>query len=159
MPFNVIAEAQVQVLVDDTIELFTPALKIDEIRAVVQNLNCHIIPEKVIFQGVLHKQIFFVNQENVVVHQGVDILFSGFVDLAPALPGQCCQLLPQIAFIDFNLLSPATLREVAVIDMLVRLLDAPPLENIFCNSRPVTTSFRGNPEVFVARGGGTTARR
>lgn len=51
MAVEVIAEAQVQVLVEDTIDLFTPAQKIDEIRAVVQDLRCHVIPGKVIFQG------------------------------------------------------------------------------------------------------------
>lgn len=152
MSFNVIAEAQVQVLIDDTIDLFTPAEKIDEIRAVVQNLRCHIIPEKVIFQGVLHKQIFFVDEENTVVHQGVDIPFSGFVDLPPAQPGQCCQLIPAIAFVDFELISPTRLREVAVIDLLVRLLDAPLPETVFCPNRQSSVSFRENPGVFVALG-------
>lgn len=158
MSFTVIAEAQVQVLVDDTIDLFTPAEKVDEIRAVVQNLRCHIIPEKVIFQGVLHKQIFFVNEEGIVVHQGVDIPFSGFVDLPPALPGQCCQLLPTIAFIDFELLSPTSLREVAVIDLLVRLLDAPLLETVFCPNQQASVSFREKPGVFVALGCGSAVK-
>jgi len=158
MSLNIIAEAEVQVLVDDTIQLFTPAQKIDEIRGVVQNLRCHIIPEKVIFQGILHKQIFFVNEEGTVVHQGVDIPFSGFVDLPPAVPGQCCQILPTIAFIDFELLPPTTLREVAVIDILVRLIDAPPLVNIFCSNQPINLSFRENPGVFVARACGAGGR-
>ena len=56
--FNVVAEETVQVLVEDTIDLFTPAQKIDQIVARVENLRCHIIPDKVIFQAVLHKQIF-----------------------------------------------------------------------------------------------------
>ncbi|HEY8345233.1 MAG TPA: DUF3794 domain-containing protein [Bacillota bacterium] len=155
MPFNIIAEAEVQVLIDDNIDLFTPAEKIDEIRAVVQNLRCHIIPEKVIFQGVLHKQIFFVDEENTVVHQGVDIPFSGFLDLPPAQPGQCCQLIPRIAFLDFELLSPTRLREVAVIDLLVRLLDAPLPETVFYPGQQSSVAFRENPGVFVALGCGS----
>ena len=105
MAVEVIAEAQVQVLVEDTIDLFTPAQKIDEIRAIVQNLRCHVIPGKVIFQGILHKQIFFVNEDNVVVHQGVDIPFSGFVDIPEAEPGQFCQVSATVEFIDFRVAS------------------------------------------------------
>lgn len=158
MGINVIAEARVQVLVEDTITLFTPALKIDEIRAVIQNLRCHIIPGKVIFQGILHKQIFFVNEDNVVVHQGVDIPFSGFVDLAPAEPGQCCQLTPVIEFIDFQLLSPTSLREVTVIGINVRLLDLPPFENIFCTTPENRAVFPSNRNLFLARGKATSTK-
>lgn len=159
MSFRVIAEAQAQVLVDDTVELFTPAIKIDEIRAVVQSLNCHVIPGKVIFQGVLHKQIFFVNGDNTVRHQAVDIPFSGFVDIALAEPGQCCQLLPQIAFIDFNLIDPLTLREITVIDLTIRLLEGSPLENVFCNSTPIGVFRQNDPQVFVAGGAKAEFRR
>lgn len=158
MSINVIAETQVQVLVEDTITLFTPAIKVDEIKATVQNLRCHVIPGKVIFQGILHKQIFFVNEDNVVVHQGVDIPFSGFVDLVQAEPGLCCQLTPIIEFIDFQLLSPTSLREVTVININVRLLDIPPLENIFCNSQQNNAVFLGVKNVFVTRGKGTTTK-
>ncbi len=158
MSINVIAETQVQVLVEDTIALFTPAVKVDEIKATVQNLRCHVIPGKVIFQGILHKQIFFVNEDNVVVHQGVDIPFSGFVDLVQAEPGLCCQLTPIIEFIDFQLFSPTSLREVTVISINVRLLDIPPLENIFCNSQQNNVVFLGVKNVFVARGKGTTTK-
>ena len=44
-------------MVDDTVELFTPAVKIDEMWAVVEDLRCHIYRVKY-FQGILHKQIF-----------------------------------------------------------------------------------------------------
>lgn len=144
--FNVVAEETVQVLVEDTIDLFTPAQKIDQIVARVENLRCHIIPDKVIFQAVLHKQIFFVNEENVVVHQGADIPFSGFVDLPGVLPGQCCQLLPEIVFIEAELIDGETLREVVVIYMTVRVLDLTNLENIICHTAP------NQVRVFTGRG-------
>ncbi len=148
----VLAEREAQVLVDDTVELFTPAVKIDEIRAVVEDLRCHIIPGKVIFQGILHKQIFFVNKKDTVVHQRVDIPFSGFVEVEEAQPGQGCQLTAEIVFLEFELESDRRLREIAVIDITVRLFR----DNLLTTVLPVQQSFvfRGNPPAFIARGDG-----
>ncbi|HEY8391614.1 MAG TPA: DUF3794 domain-containing protein [Capillibacterium sp.] len=156
MSVEVIAEAQVQVLVEDTIDLFTPAQKIDEIRAVVQNLRCHVIPGKVVFQGILHKQIFFVNEENVVVHQGVDIPFSGFVDLPAAEPGQFCQVTATVEFIDFELLSPTRLRETTVILVNVQLLNMAPFPILVSSNQAPSNRavFKGEKQAFVARGPG-----
>lgn len=159
MAVDVIAEAAVQVLVEDTIDLFTPAQKIDEIRAEVRDLRCHIIPGKVIFQGILHKQIFFVNEDNVVVHQGVDIPFSGFAEMAAAEPGQTCQVAATIEFIEFELLTPTSLREVTVIRVNVRLLDMPPLENMVMITPANQAVFLGNRNAFVARGKATSTKR
>ena len=153
MATRVVAEAQAQVLVDDTVDLFTPAEKIDEIRAVVEDLRCHIIPGKVIFQGILHKQIFFVNKRNTVVHQRVEIPFSGFIDIAGAEPGQGCQLIPEIVFLDFELLNGDRLREKVVIDLTVRLFNSPPFDLITPAGTRNIVTFRGNPQPFVVRGG------
>ena len=153
MSTRVVAEAEAQVLVDDTVELFTPSEKIDEIRAVVEDLRCHIIPGKVIFQGILHKQIFFVNRRNTVVHQRVEIPFSGFVDVEGAQPGQGCQLIPEIVFLDFQLIAPDRLREKAVIDLTIRLFNSPPFGVMTQTGPERNTSFRGDPQAFVVRGG------
>jgi len=153
----VLAEREAQVLVDDTVELFTPAVKIDEIRAVVEDLRCHIIPGKVIFQGILHKQIFFVNKKNTVVHQRVDIPFSGFVEVEGAQPGQGCQLTAEIVFLEFELEDGKLLREIAVIDITVRLFN----ENLLTTVMPTQQRsfvFRGNPQAFIARGDGKRKR-
>ncbi|NLM36649.1 MAG: DUF3794 domain-containing protein [Firmicutes bacterium] len=161
MAVEVIAEAQVQVLVEDTIDLFTPAQKIDEIRAVVQDLRCHVIPGKVIFQGILHKQIFFVNEDNVVVHQGVDIPFSGFVDIPEAEPGQFCQVAASVEFIDFQLLSPTVLRETTVILVNVQLLSnvsLPLVMTVNQNTTQRPAVFNGVKNAFVARGPGRSAK-
>lgn len=134
--FNVLAEENVQVLIEDTIDLFTPAQKIDQIVASIRDVRCHVIPDKIIFQAILHKQIFFVNEENTVVHQGVDIPFSGFVDVPGAVPGQCCQINPTIEFVEGTLPEPDRLREVVVVNMNVRLLDITNIENIHCDTGP-----------------------
>lgn len=149
--FNVLAEESVQVLIEDTVDLFTPAQKIDQIVASIRDVRCHVIPDKVIFQAILHKQIFFVNEENVVVHQGVDIPFSGFVDVPGAVPGQCCQINPTIEFIEGTLDEPDVLREVVVVNMNVRVLDITNLENIHCDTGPSNVRVFRGCQAFTAR--------
>lgn len=134
--FNVLAEETVQVLIEDTVELFTPAQKIDQIVASIRDVKCHVIPDKVIFQAILHKQIFFVNEDNTVVHQGVDIPFSGFVDMPGAVPGQGCQIDPTIEFVEATLPEPDLLREIVVVNMVIRLLDISNMQNIHWDTAP-----------------------
>jgi hypothetical protein len=62
-------------------------MKIESVDATVINITIEVIPDKVIFQGQLHFQIFFVNPENSVEHQSFETEFSGFIDIPGAAPG------------------------------------------------------------------------
>ncbi|MBO8126327.1 MAG: DUF3794 domain-containing protein [Firmicutes bacterium] len=120
----VVGTATDQILVDSIVELEQPAVKIDEIRAVIRDATCTVISNKVIFQGVLHKQIFFVREpDNIVVHQAEDIPFSGFVDVPGAAPNNTCEVTFEIAFIEFNLLNSDQLRQKVLIDVAVTVFD------------------------------------
>lgn len=46
-----------------------------------------ILPDKVVITGTLHKQIFFVADDDIVHHMGEDIPFTTFVDLPGISPG------------------------------------------------------------------------
>lgn len=154
----IIAEGTAQVLVQNTIDLFTLAQKVDEVVASVRDLRCHIIPDKVIFQGILHKQIFFVNLEGTVVHQGLDIPFSGFLDLAGITPGLCCRLTANVVFVEDTLLSPETLREIAVIDIHVQVSDEQCPQACSCvNLQENIRIFPGCRTAFSKKESGTSS--
>lgn len=157
----VLAETTAQVLVDDTITLPLPAEKIDEIVARVQDLNCFVIENKVIFQGVLHKQIFFVDTNGIVRHVGVDIPFSGFVDLPGVPAGATCRLTATVEFIDFRLLSPTELRETVVIAVGVTVTDEVNNTNVFTNTLPPEQLRFGEPNTVRVKGtrGGLAHRK
>ncbi len=156
----VLAETTAQVLVDDTITLPLPAEKVDEIVARVQGLNCFVIENKVIFQGVLHKQIFFVDTNGIVRHVGVDIPFSGFVDLPGVPAGAACQLTAAIEFLNFKLLSPTELRETVVILIGVTVTDDVNNTNVFTNTLPLEPLRFGEPNAVRVKGAkGGLARR
>lgn len=142
----VLAEATAQVLVDDTITLPHAAEKVDEIVASVRDLRCFVIENKVVFQGTLHKQIFYVDLEEFVRHVGVDIPFSGFVDVAGVPAGAGCQITAEIEFINFELTPPDQLREMVVIRVNVTVFEMMAMTgNAVMAETTVATSVPGNP--------------
>lgn len=154
----VLAETTAQVLVDDTITLPLPAEKIDEIVASIRDLHCFVIENKVIFQGILHKQIFFVDLNGLVRHIGVDIPFSGFVDTPGVPAGSSCQLTPEIVFLEFSLISPTELREIVVIDINVVVTDTIVNATLFTNTLPVSPAVFGVPNTVRATASGFKSR-
>ena len=148
----VIAETTAQVLVDDTITLPLAAEKIDEIVARVQDLRCFVIENKVIFQGTLHKQIFFVDTDGIVRHIGIDIPFSGFVDVPGVPAGAACQLAARVVFIDFQLLTPTRLRETVVIHVEVTVTDDVTNMTVFTNTLLPKALRFGEPNTVRVRG-------
>jgi hypothetical protein len=149
----VLAETTVQVLVGDTVTLPLPAAKIDEIVASIKDVNCFVIDNKVIFQGILHKQIFFVDLNGIVRHVGVDISFSGIADTPGVPAGSSCQITPIIVFINFNLLSATELRETVVIDVGVIVTDMSSNALIFTNTLPPVSQRFGSPNTVSTKGG------
>lgn len=75
-----------------TVQLDIPAIKIKNIKAEIRDLRFEIIPNKVIVQGVIHKQVFFVGTDNIVRHQSDDMPFSTFIDVFGAMPGMLAQI-------------------------------------------------------------------
>jgi hypothetical protein len=123
MNMAILAETTAQVLVDDTITLPLPAEKIDEIVASVRDLKCFVIENKVVFQGILHKQIFFVDLTGFVRHFGIDIPFSGFADLPGVPANSSCVVSATIRLIEFQLIAPDKLREIVIIDVNIQVND------------------------------------
>jgi hypothetical protein len=80
---RVIGEKVAQVVVEGSIPI--NAVKIDRIDAEVRDLTDHIFRNKVVKQGTIHKQIFYVDPDNAVRHMTEDIPFLVSVDI----PGVC----------------------------------------------------------------------
>lgn len=154
---TLLGEATTQILVVSDVVLGVPAIKIDEIVASVRELNCTIIPGKIIFQGVLHKQIFFVDTENFVRHQAEDVRFSGFLEFPGIVPENAtCQAGAAIEFVGFELLSPTVLHQKVVLAVTVQAFDPPSGIALM----PMAQAAR--PDVFFGSGAGvyrTSGRR
>ena len=120
---QVVGENTEQTLVEADITLSVPAIKVDEIVGKICNLETEIIKDKVIIQGILHKQIFFVDSANLGRHQGEDLPFSLFVDAPGAAPGMDVQVHPVIEGIFFELITPTILRQKAVLEFFVKITE------------------------------------
>ena len=154
-----LGEVTTQILVASTATLGVPAVKIDEIVASVTDLSCTVITGKVIFQGILDEQIFFVDGNGLVRHQAEDVRFSGFVDFPGALGGETCELEAIIEFIEFRLVDPVTLRQAIVIAVTVRLFD-PPVGRFFGETAPAArATFFGDRTAYRTSGRRTTPGR
>ena len=121
---RVVGEGAKQELVETIETLTTPALKIDEIRGELRNIQTDVIPDKVIVQGIIHKQIFFVDLDNLARHQAEDVPFSLFLDIPGVVPGVDLQVHPLIEGIFFELLSPTELRQKVVVEVFVKATEA-----------------------------------
>ena len=118
---QVIGENTRQELLENEVVLAVPAIKVTEIRATVINITTDVIENKVIIQGVLHKQIFFAGDDNIERHQGEDVEFSTFVDIPGAVQGMDVQITPTIEFVDFQLLSPTLLLQKVVVEFFAKI--------------------------------------
>jgi hypothetical protein len=76
---KVIGEAVAQVVVEGNIAI--NAVKIDRIIADVRDVTDHVFRNKVVKQGTIHKQIFFVDREGVVREEEENIPFMVSVDI------------------------------------------------------------------------------
>ncbi|MGE5605642.1 MAG: DUF3794 domain-containing protein, partial [Bacteroidota bacterium] len=108
---EVVGENTAQTLIEADVALEFPAIKVDEITGDIRNLEVEVIKDKVIIQGILHKQIFFVDTNNLERHQMEELPFSLFVDVPGAVPGMDVQVQSRIEAIFFHLVNETTLRQ------------------------------------------------
>lgn len=120
---EVVGENTAQTLLENDVALEHSAIKVDEITGDIRNLEVEVIKDKVIIQGILHKQIFFVDTNNLERHQMEEIPFSLFVDVPGAVPGMDVQVQSRIEAIFFKLINETTLRQKAVLEFFVKVTE------------------------------------
>ena len=121
---QVVGENTKQELFENFVTLANPAIKIDDIAVKIQDIETHVIEDKVIIQGVIHKQIFYVGTNNVEYHQGEDIEFSTFVDVPGAMPGMDVEVVPVVEFVHFDLRDATTLLQKVVVEFFAKVTES-----------------------------------
>ncbi|MGE5599255.1 MAG: DUF3794 domain-containing protein, partial [Bacteroidota bacterium] len=112
---EVVGAGSEQVLRRDVVTLATPAVKIRDIAAELRDLRTHLLPGKVIVQGTVHKQIFYVGADDIERHQAEDAPFSAMVEMPGVVPGMTAIAAPVIEDLLHHLLSPTELEEKVLI--------------------------------------------
>ena len=109
---KVVGEAVGQVVVEGSIEI--NAIKIDRIHAEIRDVTDHVFKNKVVKQGTIHKQIFYVDPEGVVRHITEDIPFLLTVDIPGVERTPYTDVQNHLIDIDTDyVLTPATCSEPA----------------------------------------------
>lgn len=121
---QVVGENTRQELFENFFTLPIAALKIDDIKVLIRDLELHLIEGKVIIQGTIHKQIFFVGLDNIEYHQAEDVQFSTFVDVPGATPGMDVEVVPTVEFVHFELLNPTTVVQKVVVEFFAKVTES-----------------------------------
>lgn len=119
----VIGENTRQVMLESNFTLFVPAVKIRDIQARVLDITAQIIPNKIVIQGVVHKQIFFVDANNRVMHQAENVPFSTFIDVPGAGTNMNVQVRPVVEHVGFIFTPPTLLHQKVVLEIFVKVTE------------------------------------
>ncbi|NLZ37989.1 MAG: SafA/ExsA family spore coat assembly protein [Firmicutes bacterium] len=128
---SVIGENAAQVSIKNEVDFDRPARKIKNIDAQVRDIMTRVIENKVIVEGVLHKQIFFVGAKDDIVHEvSVDEKFTHFVDVPGAFPGANVQLHPRVEFVNVEIdeRNPTRGMQTAIIDLFAKVTETVQVE-------------------------------
>ena len=127
LPF-VIGEDTKQDLIASDIVLDLPAIKVKEIDVSFRNLSATVIRNKVLVQGIIHKQIYYVDEDNVERHQMEEISFSNFIDIPGAEPGFNVDFTPIIEDVIFELRPGNVLHQKVIIMNFVKVTETQQVE-------------------------------
>ncbi len=146
----VVGEATVQHIVQSVVHITEGAIKIDHIEASIKELDWDVLDGKVVFHGVIHKQIFFVSKENFVRHQSEDVQFSGHAVIPGAMPDMEAQVTAIIRRpITFQLLSRSRLEQHILVDVTVRVTKTEELPVPLLGSIAGQVVLNGVPQVLA----------
>lgn len=123
---SVVGENAAQVAVRNVIDFGRPARKIKNVDAEIKHITARVIENKVVVEGILHKQIFFVSAEDDVVFEvSVDEKFTHFVDIPGAFPGANVQVHPRVEYVDVDIDAgdPTRGKQTAIIDIFAKVTE------------------------------------
>jgi len=95
---KVIGEKVTQVVVESEIPI--NAIKIDKIDASLGPFEDHVFENKVVKQGIIHKQVFYVDTENFVRHISEDIPYMLTVEIPGVKPSDFVEVQNHLVDID-----------------------------------------------------------
>ncbi|HHX50874.1 MAG TPA: DUF3794 domain-containing protein [Clostridia bacterium] len=115
------AEKQVNIMSNINLPAGIQAAKIKSTIAEVRNITTEVLPNKIIVQGVLHKQIFYIDAETRQMFEfSLDEGFTTFVHLPGVEPKSDVTVKAMLEFVKIDLTSPTTANQSAIIKLVVR---------------------------------------
>ncbi|TDA68552.1 MAG: DUF3794 domain-containing protein [Clostridia bacterium] len=136
---HVVGEDTVQATVVSDITFPVRARKVADADASVRVTDTRIIDDKIIVEGTLHKQVYWVAaetdtvggilyQEDAVYEMGVDEPFSQFVDIPGARPGMNVDVQVRVEYLAHDPLADNNWRQTVVLEVFVKVTETVQLE-------------------------------
>ncbi|HKM39970.1 MAG TPA: SPOCS domain-containing protein [bacterium] len=141
---SVVGEDTVRETITNTIKLPMKALKIFDVKAEVRDVNTTLRNDSVTIKGVIHKQIFFVDEGNLVRHQPEDVPFSITADIPGASKDMEAFVDVRVMVDDFKLrhVPGHSLRQTMIVEAFIKVVEPLQIQ--------VVTNVKG-PHIIVDR--------
>ncbi len=121
---SVIGEDEVQAEVDEDLTFPRNVKKVKDVTTRIKDVTTKIIPDKVIVEGILHKQIFYVEKDTGrVFEMSVDEDFDAFVEIPGAEEGMNAQVHTRVENVDINLKTDTTAKQRTIIEVFVKVTE------------------------------------
>lgn len=127
---SVVGEDIVRQVISPTVNLPITAKKIFRIQPSVRDVTVEIRPDTVILRGIIHKQIFLIDEGELMRHAAEDIPFTKTIDIPGARPGMHVQFKVEVFLEDFAVVNPPSrqLRQTLVLEAFVKVTETVQLE-------------------------------
>ena len=115
------AEKQVNIMANINLPAGVEAAKVKSADAEIRNITTEVLPNKVIVQGTLHKQVFYVDATTRQMFEfSIDEDFTTFVHLEGVDPRTDVTVNAVLEYVKFDLVTPTTATQSAIIKLVVR---------------------------------------
>ncbi|MDO9534180.1 MAG: DUF3794 domain-containing protein [Bacillota bacterium] len=127
---SVVGEDTVSQVITPVATLPIVARKIFRIIPSVRNVTAEVRTDTVIVRGVIHKQVFLVDEGDLVRHVSEDIPFTNTIAIPGARPGMDVQFDVSVFLEEFKLIDPPSrmLRQVLTIEAFVKVTETLQIE-------------------------------
>jgi len=120
---RVVGETEGQLVKTSTVTLDKPAVKVDRVDVRLTDVDHKVFDGKVVKQGVLVKQIFYVDNTNTLRHQEECIPFDVVLEIPGVDPDMDLEIQNKVLSteVDFQLVAPTRLEQKVVIHLQVKV--------------------------------------
>ncbi len=150
---RLVGQASSQLMLQKKIPKVSRALGIVRVVGSIRDLQCEVIPDQVIVQGVFHQQVFYVDRQRVERYQTEDLPFTHLVDLPGVLPGMAAEVEGRVKHLS-HALGPegSAFAEKVVLDLGVRVGEEIEVEVVSRLRLPAASREPGGEEEVTCQG-------
>lgn len=89
---QVIGRGEMRHLAESAVRLAVPADRVTRIAAIAGPTSVQVVEDKVVVDGIIQKQLYYVGRDGMEYHQAEDVPFSAFIEVPGARNGMQAQV-------------------------------------------------------------------